>query len=178
MPRDQTTTMARLVVLSEGYTGLSYELKAEKTTIGRIEDNSFQIADASVSSHHAEISMRGDGIWVKDLQSTNGSFIDGEPITEAPLKPGQILRLGEIDMRLETGAPNDKKAAAATQTRVIPQGVKLSDLDRSRPRLAPETSSMFKKKSDKGTKIFIAVTIGILVVILVLLVIIVIKLKA
>jgi pSer/pThr/pTyr-binding forkhead associated (FHA) protein len=170
--------MARLVVLSEGFTGLSYEIKAEKTTVGRIEDNSWQIADASVSSHHAEILLKGDGIWIKDLDSTNGTFIDGEPVTEALLKPGQILRLGEIDMRLEVATAADKKAAASTQTRVIPQGVKMSDLERGRPKLAPETSAMFKKKSDKGTKVFIAVAIGILVIIVVLLVVILMRLKS
>jgi pSer/pThr/pTyr-binding forkhead associated (FHA) protein len=169
--------MARLVVLSEGFTGLSYELKTEKTTIGRVEDNSFPISDASISSHHAEIEMRGDGIWVKDLESTNGTFIDGEPVSESPLKPGQILRLGEIDMRLETATAAEKKAAAITQTRVI-QGVKPGDLDRARPKVNPETSAFFKKKSDKGTKIFIWFVVGVLIVIVVLLVVIVIKLKS
>ncbi len=170
--------MARLVVLSEGFTGLSYEIKAEVTTVGRVDDNAWQIADASVSSHHAEIHLRGDGVWIKDLDSTNGSFIDGEPITEAPLKPGQILRLGEIDMRLEVATAADKKAAASTQTRVIPQGVKMSDLERGRPKTAPETSAMFKKKSDKGTKIFVMVAIGVLVAVVIALVIVVIKLKS
>ena len=156
---------------------MTYEIKAEKTTVGRVDDNSWQIADASVSSHHAEILLKGDGIWVKDLDSTNGSFIDGEPITEAMVKPGQILRLGEIDMRLEVASAAEKKAEASTQTRVIPQGVKLSDLERGRPK-APETSSMFKKKSNKGTKIFIMVTIGVLIAVVIALVIVVIKLKA
>ena len=44
--------MAKLVLLSAGMTGRTYDLKVEKTTIGRVEDNSFQIAEPSVSSHH------------------------------------------------------------------------------------------------------------------------------
>ena len=47
--------MPRLVLLSEGYTGRSYELKAETTTVGRVSDNAFEIPEASVSSHHAEL---------------------------------------------------------------------------------------------------------------------------
>ena len=47
--------MARLVLLSEGLTGRSFELKVEKTTVGRVDDNTFQIPETSVSSHHAEI---------------------------------------------------------------------------------------------------------------------------
>ena len=93
--------MAKLVVLSEGLTGLTYELKVDKTTIGRLEDNAFQIAEPSVSSHHCELIQRGSDIVVKDLSSTNGTFVNGEKITEAALKPGQILRLGQVEMRLE-----------------------------------------------------------------------------
>src|SRR5437868_15478443 len=96
--------MAKLVLLSAGLAGRSYELKVEKTTIGRVEDNTFPIAEPSVSSHHCEILLRGSEVVVRDLNSTNGTFINGEKITEMVLKPGQILRLGQIEMRLETEA--------------------------------------------------------------------------
>src|SRR5258707_15040219 len=95
--------MAKLVLLSEGLTGRTFELKVEKTTVGRVEDNTFQIAETSVSSHHAEILLKGSDVVIKDLNSTNGTFINGERVTEGVLKPGQILRLGMIEMRLETG---------------------------------------------------------------------------
>src|SRR5436309_5593662 len=129
--------MARLVLLSEGLTGRTFELKVEKTTVGRVEDNAFQIPETSVSSHHAEILLRGNDILIKDLNSTNGTFINGEKITEAVLKPGQILRLGMIEMRLEMGDAAANSAAAAAnaakkaldQTRIIPQGVKLDELE-------------------------------------------------
>src|SRR4051794_2019984 len=96
--------MAKLVVLSAGMTGRTHELKVDKTTIGRVEDNTFQIAEPSVSSHHCEVLLRGSDIVVKDLNSTNGTFINGEKVTETVLKPGQVLRLGQIEMRLETEA--------------------------------------------------------------------------
>src|SRR5712671_3923589 len=104
--------MAKLVILNEGMTGRSCELATEKTTIGRVEDNTFQIAEASVSSHHCEILLRGTEVVVRDLNSTNGTFINGEKVTESVLKPGQILRLGQIEMRLETEA-----AGAGTASR-------------------------------------------------------------
>src|SRR3954470_15456238 len=96
--------MAKLVLLSAGLTGRTHELTADKTTIGRVEDNTFQIAEPSVSSHHCEIFLRGTDVVVKDLNSTNGTFISGEKVAETTLKPGQILRLGQIEMRLETDA--------------------------------------------------------------------------
>src|SRR6478672_1432024 len=115
--------MARLVLLSEGFTGRTYDLKVEKTTVGRVSDNAFEIPEASVSSHHAELVLQGNDLLVRDLGSTNGTFINGNQITEAVLKPGQILRLGTIEMRLESGdaaAPSaaPKKAAPLDHTRV------------------------------------------------------------
>src|SRR6266700_8112480 len=97
--------MAKLVLLSAGMSGRSHELKVDKTTIGRVEDNTFQIPEPSVSSHHCEVLLKGSDVVVHDLNSTNGTFINGEKVTESPIKPGQILRLGQIEMRLETDAP-------------------------------------------------------------------------
>ncbi|MBI3876388.1 MAG: FHA domain-containing protein, partial [Verrucomicrobia bacterium] len=62
--------MPRLVVLTEGYTGRAYELKVERTTVGRLEDNAFQIPDPSVSSHHCEVLLKGSEVIVHDLNST------------------------------------------------------------------------------------------------------------
>jgi pSer/pThr/pTyr-binding forkhead associated (FHA) protein len=150
--------MARLVVLSEGMTGRTLELKVERTTVGRIEDNLFQIPEASVSSHHCEILLRGGDILVKDLGSTNGTFIDGQQITEAVIKPGQILRLGQVQMRLESGTPAAPSKKALDHTMVIPQGVKLNELEQGGAKAVKfETTSPFGKKSNKTNLIFIVI---------------------
>ena len=90
--------MAKLVVLSEGLKGTLHDLTVDRTTVGRVEDNAFQVPDASVSSHHCEILLKGNEVVVKDLDSTNGTFIDGQKITEAALKAGQTLRLGQVEL--------------------------------------------------------------------------------
>ena len=54
--------MAKLVVLSAGMNGRIHELNVDKTTIGSVEDNTFQIADPSVSSHHCEVLLRGTDV--------------------------------------------------------------------------------------------------------------------
>src|SRR6267154_1639146 len=104
--------MAKLVVLNAGMTGRTHELTVEKVTIGRVEDNTFQIAEPSVSSHHCEVLLRGSEVVIHDLESTNGTFINGEKISEKVLKVGEILRLGQIEMRLEgdTAPTSSKKA--------------------------------------------------------------------
>ena len=94
--------MAKLVVLTEGMAGRAHELTAEKTTIGRVEDNAFQISEPSISSHHCEVLLQGNEVKVRDLNSTNGTFINDQQITEAVLSPGQTLRLGKVEMRLES----------------------------------------------------------------------------
>ena len=97
--------MSRLAATTPGLTGLSYELGTRWVTIGRADDNAFQIVEASVSGRHCEVRLRGNELDVRDLRSTNGTFIEGKTIIEAVLQPGQTLRLGEVELRLEITAP-------------------------------------------------------------------------
>jgi hypothetical protein len=169
--RSTNQPMARLVVLSEGFTGLSHELGVEKTTIGRLEDNLFSISEPSVSSHHCEVVRQGEDYLVRDLNSTNGTFINGDPVKEAVLKPGHILRLGQLEIRLESGVA----APAATpgkkpldKTMVIPQGVKVQELDQgTRPVVG--TSQAFGKKSNRINVIFVGIVIALGLIIIALL---------
>lgn len=158
--------MARLVLLSEGFTGRACDLQVERTTVGRLEDNAFQVSEPSVSSHHCEVVLRGNDILVKDLGSTNGTFINGERITESVLKPGQILRLGQVEMRLESGTAAPPVKKSLTQTRPVVQGVKLDDLDQGTRAVAFEKDPAFKKKSNKANVIFIVVGVVLAAIII------------
>src|SRR5512138_686099 len=150
--------MAKLVLLSPGMTGRTHELKVDKTTIGRVEDNVFQIPEPSVSSHHCEVLLRGNDIVVKDLNSTNGTYINGQKVSEGPLKPGQILRLGQIEMRLETEATAASQPKKLDQTLVMQRGVNLSELETGARGPGFDTKSAgFSRKDNKGNKIVIAV---------------------
>jgi pSer/pThr/pTyr-binding forkhead associated (FHA) protein len=168
--------MPRLVLLSEGFAGRTYDLKTETTTVGRVSDNAFEIPEASVSSHHAELVLQGNDVLVRDLNSTNGTFINGERVAEAILKPGQVLRFGTIELKLDTGDSPIKSSSAPAaarppgpkpkpldQTVVIPQGVKVEDLQGAGgpPQLGSTTG--FEKKSDRGNKIFaiLVIIIGV-----------------
>ena len=165
--------MPKLVVLSEGLTGRSYELKVDKTTIGRLEDNAFQIPEQSISSHHCEVLLKGSDVMVKDLNSTNGTYINGEKVTEKLLKPGQILRRGQVEIRLEgDGAPAGAAAAPTEKkkmdpnTRVIPRGVKLNEFEQGASGVKFDKNSPFAKKSNKTNMVFIAVgvVLGLLII--------------
>jgi pSer/pThr/pTyr-binding forkhead associated (FHA) protein len=164
--------MAKLVILSQGLTGRTLELKVDKTTIGRVEDNTFPLTEPSVSSHHCEVLRRGADIVVRDLNSTNGTFINGEKITESVLKPGQTLRLGQIEMRLETeataAAPTGKKTVDTTL--VMQRGVSLTELEAGARGGFDTAGKGFSKKDNRGSRIFLiaAIIVGIVIVGLVL----------
>ncbi len=151
--------MARLVILSEGFTGTAYDLKVDKTTIGRVDDNSFPIPEGSVSSHHCEVLLRGSDVVIHDLNSTNGTFVNGHQVTgEAVIKPGQILRLGQVEIRLEDGsAQKAQPKKLPDQTMVIPQGVKLGQEPATKTVAFDKTT--FAKKSNTANKIFIGVIV-------------------
>jgi pSer/pThr/pTyr-binding forkhead associated (FHA) protein len=165
--------MAKLVVLSEGMTGQSYELKVDKTTVGRVEDNTFQIAQPSVSSHHCEVLLRGNDVVIKDLNSTNGTFINGQQVTgEAVLKPGEVLRLGQVEIRLESGAPPAPAKRQMDSTMVIPKGVTLEQLEQGPQGSFDTSKGGFSKKKDATNRYFIIGGIVFALVILIVFVVI------
>jgi CheY-like chemotaxis protein len=96
--------MAKLVVINKTLTTMSHDLGEKWVTIGRHDGNVFQIAEISVSGRHCEVRLRDGELVVRDLQSTNGTFADGKKIVEGVVKPGQMLRLGEVELRFENSA--------------------------------------------------------------------------
>jgi hypothetical protein len=162
--------MLKLVVLSPGMTGRAHELRSEKTSIGRVEDNTFPVAEPSVSSHHCEVLLRGGDVLVRDLNSTNGTYVSGEKVTERTIKPGQILRLGQVEMRLETNAPAVPGKMHFDRTAVISGGVTLTELERgARGGGFETTGSGFSKKDNRVNQIFIVIGVVLGLVIAVLL---------
>lgn len=79
----------------------------QKLEIGRDSTAEIVIDDATLSRRHVRIESTQDGqVWVDDLNSRNGTFIDGEKITRSLFVPGQQLTLGTVIVTLETGNPS------------------------------------------------------------------------
>ena len=104
------------LVLRSETIGRSVPLNGTKTTIGRLPDNTVPIDDGSLSLHHCEIFSRNGDYIVKDLGSTNGTFVDGERVVEMPLKVGQTLRVGNVEFQVNNkeAAPESPVPAAVT----------------------------------------------------------------
>lgn len=83
-------------------TGASFELNGA-TRIGRGAENAIRLdEDTTVSSRHAVLDSRSDGVWVEDSGSTNGTFVNGARVTSARLlQPGDVVRIGHTDLRVE-----------------------------------------------------------------------------
>ena len=71
-------------------------MREEAITLGRMKGNSISLSDSSVSLSHAKITRIGNEFFLKDLNSTNGTMLNGQSITEARLRDGDQLKFGEV----------------------------------------------------------------------------------
>ena len=95
----------RLVVVKSAdlQDGEGFELNSAQLTIGRGNQNDIPIAtDEYASARHARFEPRQDGVWVQDLGSTNGTFLNGTRLDRPRrLAQGDVVRVGETDLRFE-----------------------------------------------------------------------------
>jgi len=122
--------MPRLHVTLPDGSDVTHELTEDVITVGRVSDNTIQIEDASVSSHHAEMVLRESSYSVKDLGSTNGSRLNDKPLAaevEMQLQHGDRLLFGSIAIRYLSEVDADQQPLPA---------------EAEQPTLAPATNSV------------------------------------
>ncbi len=94
--------MARLLKKNGAGESEILELNLGLNCFGRDPENHFPINHSTVSAHHCDITLTADGILLRDCNSTNGTFLNGEPVQQAVLTAGQVLRLGDVELLVET----------------------------------------------------------------------------
>ena len=94
--------MARLVLRSEDGEERVFSLKLGSNLFGRSPKCDFRIEHATVSATHCELVLTAEGVSVLDRESTNGTFVDGRQVQTATLESGQVLRLGDVEIQVET----------------------------------------------------------------------------
>lgn len=119
--------MVRLALTCKG-SDRAHELRPGLSKFGRNPTNDYRISAPSVSSFHAEIQVEGDSIRVRDLGSTNGTFINGQPVQESALVPGDTLRLGEVEFTLEQVPVSPRQGVPTGDTEQI---VRTAELPKS-----------------------------------------------
>jgi hypothetical protein len=105
LPQPPAAELGRLVVASSPALeeGEVFPLDSSPLSIGRGAGNDVSISDDQYASgRHARFEPRRDGVYVEDVGSTNGTFVNGIRLTrERRLTPGDVVRIGETDLRYE-----------------------------------------------------------------------------
>jgi len=111
--------MLEIKILLSPDSPITHELTEEKITVGRLADNTLHIEDDSVSSRHAELIQKGEAYLLRDLGSTNGTFVNGSQIHETLLVSGDMIRFGKIDAMYgtDTAGKGDQPLPDATEVR-------------------------------------------------------------
>ena len=87
------------------------ELRAGRVRLGRAPRNDVLLNDPEVSKFHAEIAVDENGIVLRDLGSSNGTFVNGAPVQEQALQPGDTLEIGTCRFRLEKGVADRRRSS-------------------------------------------------------------------
>ena len=99
--------MPKVVVMIDGVVVKEVQLTKDKTTLGRRPYNDIVIDNLAVSGEHAALHMMAGQVTVEDLNSTNGTFIDGRAVKRQLLNHNDVLEVGKYKIRFENHAPND-----------------------------------------------------------------------
>ena len=105
----------KLVVVEEG-TQATLEFRQRVVRVGRAIDNDVRLAGALASRHHCRIELEGDGAWVIDLGSSNGTQVNGRRVERKLLRPGDVLGVGAARLQVELEGEDAPPSADDTQT--------------------------------------------------------------
>ncbi len=151
----------KLTVLHEMMRGKTFELDKEVMSVGRRESMDICIPEASLSGHHADlIRNERDGkvfYTLRDNDSTNGTRVNDEPITEKELKNSDLILFGTVEVLF------DAKDAKASATRTAPT-IDISKLDTGVIRQTTNLNPLAGKEKAKNSQIRIAFIAGIVIV--------------
>src|SRR5580658_2386296 len=108
--------MARLVLSLDGQVMAEYNMNKERYTIGRLPDNDIRIDNAAVSGHHSLIINILNDSFLEDLNSTNGTYVNGKLIKKHALQHGDVITVGHHQLRF---AEDDEAQDEFEKTMVI-----------------------------------------------------------
>jgi two-component system, NtrC family, response regulator GlrR len=104
VPLNAVIRECRLTVVGGERDGAAHAFASDRTVIGADPTADVTIDDAALSKFHCEIRIADGAIYVRDLGSRNGTFVDGVPVIEAPLRDGAQLSIGRTRLRFDVGA--------------------------------------------------------------------------
>ena len=112
--------MARLILSLDNQVLDEYNMTKERYTVGRLPDNDVRIDNPAVSGHHSLIINILNDAFLEDLNSTNGTYVNGKLIKKHALQDGDVLTIGHHQIRFSDEQLNDPDQDEFEKTMVIP----------------------------------------------------------
>jgi hypothetical protein len=106
--------VARMLVRIKDSQEIRYPIYKDTVTVGRTGDNDIQVNDKHVSAYHALLFGKDDDIYIEDLQSRNGVYVNGVRVTNEKLKDGDEITIGDADFLYRTNKVNGSAVKALT----------------------------------------------------------------
>ena len=114
--------MARLILSLDGQVLAEYNMSKERYTIGRLPDNDVRIDNPAVSGHHSLIINILNDSFLEDLNSTNGTYVNGKLIKKHALQHGDVITIGHHQLRFSDQQTTESEPDEFEKTMVIPAG--------------------------------------------------------
>ncbi|HWM27734.1 MAG TPA: FHA domain-containing protein [Woeseiaceae bacterium] len=114
--------MARLILSLDSQVLAEYNMSKERYTIGRLPDNDVRIDNPAVSGHHSLIINILNDSFLEDLNSTNGTYVNGKLIKKHALQHGDVITIGHHQLRFSDQQTNEQEQDEFEKTMVIPAG--------------------------------------------------------
>jgi pSer/pThr/pTyr-binding forkhead associated (FHA) protein len=119
--------MARLILSLDSQVLAEYNMSKERYTVGRLPDNDVRIDNPAVSGHHSLIINILNDSFLEDLNSTNGTYVNGKLIKKHALQHGDVITIGHHQLRFADQQTNDAEQDEFEKTMVIPAGRQSAD---------------------------------------------------
>ena len=103
--------MAKMIVSIDGVVIKDVELTKERTTLGRRPYNDIVIDNLAVSGEHAVVQMLGMDVFIEDLNSTNGCYVNGKAVKKQQLRNGDTIEIGKYQLRFVAHGESDASDA-------------------------------------------------------------------
>jgi predicted component of type VI protein secretion system len=117
-------------------------------TIGRSDQNNIIIDETAVSSVHAEIEFEAGSYYITDIQSKNGTFVDGELVISRKLKNGNIISVGNYSLRFQDEDTENQREASDS----VSQATMMLDTSIHRSKLAKSLAEISEEKESIKTQ--------------------------
>ena len=142
--------MARLILSLDNQVLAEYNMTKERYTIGRLPDNDVRIDNPAVSGHHSLIINILNDSFLEDLNSTNGTYVNGKLIKKHALQHGDVITIGHHQLRFSDQQAPETEQDEFEKTMVIPAGQQNAEQLAKAEAAADEAAAAVKLDPDEA----------------------------